>query len=151
MTIFIALVVTLISVVWIQAALINTIVPQNLGINQGEFSKPKFMYAEISTQSSRKERYIEPLPFIGTLEETKECFHASINKVESFLTLNAYKEYEHLRFTSSLFHLNDDVEVYFDVILKKIHYRGISRVALGGLKRNQLRYQKIKKAYLDQC
>lgn len=151
MTIFIALIITLISVVWLQAALINAIVPQNLGVNNGEFSKPKFIYSEISTQTSRRESFVEPLPFIGTFEETKERFHASVNKVETYTMINGYKEYEHLLFTSSFLHLNDDVEVFYDHVLKKIHYRGIARVALCGQKRNLLRYQAIKKIYLDNC
>lgn len=149
MEIFISLVVTLMMIFFIQTALKNALVPSNLGMDQDRFIYKQRLGTGISTQSTHRETFIEPLPFIGSLESSKEILHSVCVSLGKYQVINSYQNYEHLVFTSSFLRWNDDVELYFDDVLRRIHVNGISRVGFNGRKRQLARYQKIKSEYLN--
>jgi len=149
MLILSGLVVTFIIVVWLQAALKNTLVPHNIGLTQNMFAPLTTIMSGVSSQSSLKEKFVEPLPFREDLFESKRRFLEAAKEIGQFKITNEYKTYMHLVFTSSFFKLNDDVEVFFDDVLHRIHYRSVARINYFDRNRNVKRYQAIKKLYMD--
>jgi len=149
MLILSGLVITFIIVVWLQAALKNTLIPHNLGMNQQMFAQLTPLMSGVSSQTSMKEKFVEPLPFRDDLFESKRRFLEAAKATGQCRITNEYKNYMHLVFTSSFFQLNDDVEVFFDDVLHRIHYQSVARINYFDRDRNLKRYQAIKKLYLD--
>lgn len=149
MQIIIGLSITLVIVFSLQATLLNTLFPKNVGLVHESFHELTKTMAGVSTQTSIREKFIEPLPFFGSMTESREHLLESAKTFGTFTIVNEYKSYMHLVFTSSFLKLNDDVEVYFDDVLKRIHIKSVARINYLDRKRNLNRYQAIKGKYLD--
>ncbi len=101
----------------------------------------------VSTQTDLQDMKMRPLPFKGTLADSK--FHL-LRILQSLDRVKIVKEegtYIHAIFTSKVFRFKDDVEFYFDEAAQVIHFRSASRVGYSDWGVNRKRMEDITRRY----
>lgn len=139
----------LVIVVVLQLLIKNSITPDNLGVINGELAPLAKSPNCVSSYAIDKERYVEPLPFVGTYEESKQVLLEVMKDYGGMEIVKDEGDYVHLVFSTKLMKFHDDVELLFDTTLNKIYYRSASRVGYSDMGLNKERYLAIKKVYLD--
>jgi uncharacterized protein (DUF1499 family) len=117
--------------------------PVNLGIKDGKLAPCPSTPNCVSSQSSDREHFVEPLSFTGTLAEA----HAGITKIilsmKRSRIITDTDRYIHAEFTSAVFRFVDDVEFQFDEGAKVIHVRSAARLGHSDLGVNRKRIEDI--------
>ncbi|MCM1988546.1 DUF1499 domain-containing protein [Oceanirhabdus seepicola] len=125
----------------------NTQTPNNLGVKDGKLAPLSNKPNCVSTQTTMGDKKIVPLPFKENLIKSREEI---LNIIKSFPNTNIIEmkdDYIYVVFTSSRMKYNDDVEFYFDINDKVIHFRSASRVGYSAMGSNRKRYNIIKNMY----
>jgi uncharacterized protein (DUF1499 family) len=118
--------------------------PVNLGIKDGKLEPCPSTPNCVSSQSSDREHFVEPLSFTGTAAEA----HAGIKKIilsmKRSRIITDTDSYIHAEFTSAVFRFVDDVEFQFDEGTKVIHVRSAARLGHSDLGVNRKRVEDIR-------
>ena len=124
----------------------NNSAPQ-LGLSGGALkplgSKPN----GVSSQTDQSEKKVEPLPFNGDLESTKNQILKACQSFGNYEIKSQSSNYMHLVFTTGTMKYKDDVEFYFDQVNKRVEYRSESRVGYSDMGLNRQRYDAIASNY----
>jgi len=125
--------------------------PDDLGVTNGQLAECPDKPNCVSTQSTDDSKQMDPVGFSGSVDDAIEKLKSEINKLFPRARLISKQEY-YLRyeFTSLIFRFVDDVEFWFDVDNKKIHFRSASRVGHSDLGVNRKRMTKIGDHFKDE-
>jgi len=118
-----------------------------LGVSNGTLHPLSGKPNAVSTQTDLQDMKMRPLPFKGTLADSK--FHL-LRILQSLDRVKIVKEegtYIHAIFTSKVFRFKDDVEFYFDEAAQVIHFRSASRVGYSDWGVNRKRMEDITRRY----
>jgi uncharacterized protein (DUF1499 family) len=118
-----------------------------LGVSNGTLQQLSGKPNAVSTQTDLQDMKMRPLPFKGTLADSK--FHL-LRILQSLDRVKIVKEegtYIHAIFTSKVFGFKDDVEFYFDEAAQVIHFRSASRVGYSDWGVNRKRMEDITRRY----
>jgi len=125
----------------------NTHPPINLGVKNGKLATLSNKANCVSTQTTMGKKKVIPLPFKENLTNSRAEI---LNIIKSFPNTNIIEmkdDYLYVVFTSSTMKYNDDVEFYFDINDKVIHFRSASRGGYSDMGANRKRYNIIKNMY----
>jgi uncharacterized protein (DUF1499 family) len=123
--------------------------PLNLGITDGKLSPCPDSPNCVSSQSSDKRHFIEPLRYEGTKHEAMERLIDVIQGMKRCRIITMDDHYIHAEFTSAFFRFVDDVEFYFDSEAKVIHMRSASRIGYSDFGVNRKRMEKVRSLFND--
>lgn len=138
--IVILLIITLIVLFMVRK---NLKTPANLGVVGGKLaSMPKSPNA-VSSQSDDPEKKIEPIPFIGDLNESKEKILKALLAYGNMKIVTDDNNYIHAVNTTGKMKYHDDLEFYFDEKLELIHFRSASRIGYSDMGLNRKRYDSL--------
>jgi len=118
-----------------------------LGVSNGTLQPLSGKPNAVSTQTDLQDMKMRPLPFKGTLADSKFLL---LRILQSLDRVNIVKEegtYIHAIFTSKVFRFKDDVEFYFDEAAQVIHFRSASRVGYSDWGVNRKRMEDITRRY----
>jgi uncharacterized protein (DUF1499 family) len=118
-----------------------------LGVQDGRFAEIPESPNCVSTQTAQTDKLVEPIAFIGTLEESKEAFKNAITAYGGIKIVEETEDYIYAVATTSLMQYKDDIEIYFDQENEVIHYRSASRTGYSDMGLNKNRYDELKKLY----
>lgn len=118
--------------------------PEDLGCTEGRLSPCPDSPNCVSSQSSDKFHYIQPLTYRGTLTETRNALLSVIGKLSNSEMVKVKDHYVHAKFTSRFFRFTDDVEFCIDDDLRIIHVRSSSRVGYYDFGVNRRRIERIR-------
>jgi uncharacterized protein (DUF1499 family) len=122
---------------------------KDLGVTDGKLTPcPKGPNC-VSSQSTDKSHYVDPLRYEVALNEATEGLLSLLRSMESVKIINAEEGYIHAEFTSALFRFVDDVEFYFDDGQKTIHVRSASRIGYYDFGVNRRRVEWIRNRLLE--
>jgi uncharacterized protein (DUF1499 family) len=127
----------------------STCRPLNLGISDGKLSPCPDSPNCVSSQSSDKRRFIEPVRYEGTEEKAMERLIEVIQGMKRCRLATMEDHYIHAEFTSAFFRFVDDVEFYFDSEAKIIHMRSASRIGYYDFGVNRQRMEKVRSLFND--
>jgi uncharacterized protein (DUF1499 family) len=117
--------------------------PANLGIKDGKLAPCPSTPNCVSSQSSDREHFIEPLSFTGTAMEAHARITNIILSMKRSRIITDTDRYIHAEFTSAVFRFVDDVEFQFDEGAKVIHVRSAARLGHSDLGVNRKRIEDI--------
>lgn len=121
--------------------------PLNLGITDGKLSPCPDSPNCVSSQSSDKRHFIEPLRYEGTEQMAMERLIEVIQEMKRCRIITMEDHYIHAEFTSAFFRFVDDVEFYFDSEAKIIHMRSASRIGYSDFGVNRQRMEKVRSLF----
>ena len=81
----------------------------------------------VSTQSTDKKRFIEPLQYAGSLADARQKLIDILENTKRVRLLKVETDYIHAEFRSSIFQFIDDVELYFPPDQAIVHVKSASR------------------------
>lgn len=139
----------LIIIIIVQMVVKNSIVPSTIGIINGELAPLPKSPNCVSSFAIDKDKYVEPLPFVGDFETSKAKLLEEMSNYGDMEIITDDGTYMHIVFTTGKMKYHDDVELLFDLTLQKINYRSASRVGYSDMGLNKERYSEIKMKYLD--
>jgi uncharacterized protein (DUF1499 family) len=117
---------------------------EDLGCNEGRLSPCPDSPNCVSSQSSDKSHYIQPLTYRGTLTEARKALLSAIGEWPNSEMVKVTSDYVHAKFTSRFFRFVDDVEFCIDDDLRIIHVRSSSRVGYFDFGVNRRRIERIR-------
>ena len=123
--------------------------PHNLGITDGKLSPCPDSPNCVSSQSSDKKHFIEPVRYEGTKRRAMERLIEVIQGMKRCRIITMDDHYIHAEFTSAFFRFVDDVEFYFDSKAKVIHMRSASRIGYSDFGVNRKRVEKLRSLFND--
>lgn len=121
--------------------------PANLGITDGNLAPCPESPNCVSSQSTDKKHFIDPLGYDGLLAEARGKLVSIIQSTKRSRIISQENTYIHAEYTSALFRFIDDVEFYFDDTAKTIHVRSASRVGYSDLGVNRKRIESIRSVF----
>ena len=121
--------------------------PLNLGITDGKLSPCPDSPNCVSSQSSDKRHFIEPLRYEGTEQKAMERLIGVVQGMKRCRIITMEDHYIHAEFTSAFFRFVDDVEFYFDSEAKVIHMRSASRTGNSDFGVNRQRMEKVRSLF----
>ena len=125
----------------------NAYAPSKSGVKNGKLAKISSSPNAVSSQAYLDNQKVEPLKFIGNLEETRNRILNILNDYEGASIYSEGKDYIHAVLTSGKFNLKNDVEFYFDEKAEVVHFRSASRVGFSHRGKSRKNYQEIKDLY----
>ncbi len=123
--------------------------PPNLGITDGKLAPCPDSPNCVSSQSSDKRHFIEPVRYEGTEQMAMERLTGVIRGMKRSRIITMEDHYIHAEFTSAFFRFVDDVEFYFDTEAKIIHMRSASRIGYSDFGVNRKRLEKLRSLFND--
>ena len=121
--------------------------PLNLGITDGKLSACPNSPNCVSSQSSDKRHFIEPLRYEGTEQQAIQRLTDVIQGMKRCRIITIKDNYIHAEFTSAFFRFVDDVEFYFDSGTKIIHVRSASRIGYSDFGVNRKRMEEVRSLF----
>ncbi len=121
--------------------------PLNLGITEGKLSPCPDSPNCVSSQSSDKRHFIQPVRYEGTEQKAIERLIGVIQGMKRCRIITMGDHYIHAEFTSAVFRFVDDVEFYFDSEAKIIHMRSASRIGYSDFGVNRQRMEKVRSLF----
>jgi len=100
----------------------------------------------VSTLTTSKEHFIEPIKFELPLDQAREKLKGIIESEKRVKFVKGEGAYLHFIFTSFLFRFVDDVEFFIDEKENLLHFRSRSRVGYSDLGANRKRMEIIRQA-----
>jgi uncharacterized protein (DUF1499 family) len=146
--VLIALPVIGVSALWIWAQ--TAARPTNLGVTAGQLAPCPPTPNCVSTQSTTAEHQMAPLPYTGTLDETKARLRQVVEGAGRATLLTDEGPYVAYLFRSPRMGFPDDVEFYLDDQAKQIHFRAAARMGEGDGGANRTRMEAITQTFLNQ-
>lgn len=125
----------------------NNRTPNNIGVNNGRLAPMPNKPNAVSSQTEIMDKRVEPLKFIGDLENSRKLVIDIINTFKNIEIIKNEENYIYVIFSTEKMKYKDDVEFYFDDDKKLIHFRSASRVGYSDMGVNRKRYEDIKKVY----
>ncbi len=101
----------------------------------------------VSTQSDDPGKKMDPLPFKGSLEQSRQRIIDIVHSMKRTKLVAETKDSLHFEFRSALFRFVDDVLFYFDSSSEMIHFRSASRTGYSDLGVNGKRMKAISEQY----
>lgn len=101
----------------------------------------------VSTQSTDDAKKMSPLPFKGTMKETKDKIIDIVKGYSGTTIVEEREDYLHTTFKTKLLKFTDDVEFYFDEDEQVVHFRSASRMGYSDLGKNKSRMNEISNSY----
>lgn len=141
--IIVAMIILLILFMFIK----NNRIPNNIGVINGKLAPMPNKPNAVSSQTEIMDKRVEPLKFIGDLENSKKLVIDIINTFKNIEIIKSEENYIYAIFSTEKMKYKDDVEFYFDEDKKLIHFRSASRVGYSDMGVNRKRYEDIKKVY----
>jgi uncharacterized protein (DUF1499 family) len=103
----------------------------------------------VSTRSDDPARKMEPLPFVGSREESRNRVLEIVRGMKRSEVVEASDAVVHVEFRSLLFRFVDDVVFVFDESERLVHFRSASRVGTYDFGVNRRRMEEISRRYGD--
>lgn len=141
--IIVAMIILLILFMFIK----NNRIPNNIGVINGKLAPMPNKPNAVSSQTEIMDKRVEPLKFIGDLENSKKLVIDIINTFKNIEIIKNEENYIYAIFSTEKMKYKDDVEFYFDDDKKLIHFKSASRVGYSDMGVNRKRYEDIKKVY----
>jgi uncharacterized protein (DUF1499 family) len=104
----------------------------------------------ISTQSHDSRYAMPPLPFVGTLNQSKHRIIEIIKGIERSKIVYTSDSYIHVQFRTRFFRFVDDAEFLFDDAVRLVHFRSASRFGYYDFGLNRRRMSEISELYLKE-
>jgi uncharacterized protein (DUF1499 family) len=101
----------------------------------------------VSTQASRANQFVEPIPYDGPAVDAWEKLVNVIRSMPRCRIVKLEERYLHAEFRSFVFGFIDDIEAAIDEEAKQIHLRSASRVGYSDLGVNRQRIERIRQRY----
>jgi uncharacterized protein (DUF1499 family) len=120
----------------------------HVGLREGKLSECPDSPNCVSSQSAKKDHFIDPLPYNGSYLEAKQALLSVIASLPRTKIIIDNDHYIHATFTSRLMRFVDDVEFLFDDTNKQIHVRSASRVGYSDMGVNRKRVEDLRKRLL---
>ena len=146
-TIMSVIVTGIILLVVFLAANKNSAAPSTLGVKEGALSPLPDSPNAVSSQTDQAAKRVDPLPYSGTLEETKTLVKKAAAEFGGAQILADGPDYLHMVFTVPIIPFKDDVEFFFSEKERVVHYRSASRVGYSDLGVNRKRYERLRSLY----
>lgn len=121
--------------------------PNKIGVTNGKLAPMPNKPNAVSSQTEIMDKRVEPLKFIGDLENSRKSIIDIINTFKNIKVIRSEDTYIYAVFSTEKMKYKDDVEFYFDEDKKLIHFRSASRVGYSDMGVNRKRYEDIKKLY----
>ena len=121
--------------------------PSNLGVIDGRLAECPASPHCVSTQAADADHRMEPIPFAGSPDETRQQIEAVIAEMTQTKIVTTEGNYLHAEFRSALFRFVDDVEFLIDPESQLVHFRSASRVGHSDLGVNRRRMEEIREAF----
>lgn len=125
----------------------NSAVPANLGVKDGILAPLPDSPNAVSSQTDQQDKRVEPFPYFGGLEQTKDLVKKAATEFGGAQILVEKPDYLHLVFTVQFIPFKDDVEFFFSEKDSAVHYRSASRVGYSDLGVNRKRYERLRSLY----
>ena len=122
--------------------------PPNLGVVNGKLSACPNSPNCVSSQTTDKKRYVEPLRYQDTSAEARGRLVSLLDSMARTRIVTIKEDYIHAEFTSRIFRFVDDVELYFDHNGRTIHLRSASRTGYSDLGANRKRVEFIRTKFV---
>jgi uncharacterized protein (DUF1499 family) len=122
----------------------------DLGVTYGKLSPCPDSPNCVSSQSTDKKHYIQPLRYQDRLPEARDRVISVLHSMDRSTVVTVQENYIHAEFTSRLFRFVDDVEFYFDDEHKTIHLRSASRTGYSDLGVNRKRVEHIRNRFVSE-
>ena len=119
--------------------------PGYVGIRDGKLSECPNSPNCVSSQTVKKDHFVDPLSYNGSYNEAKQALLAIINSLPRTKIIADNELYVYVTFTSRLMRFVDDVEFLFDETNKQIHVRSASRVGYSDMGVNRKRVEDLRK------
>ncbi len=128
----------------------NNMVPRNLGPDDsGRLGELPSSPNAVSSQTDDLSRRVEPLPFIGSLSESRQRLVRAAEAYGRVRLIRDEPNYLHMVFTTALMRYKDDVEFLFVEEDRTIHVRSASRIGYSDMGLNRSRYDQLRLFYLE--
>jgi len=101
----------------------------------------------VSTQSPDPARAMEPLPFIGGRQESRDRILEIVRSMKRSEIVEVSEAFLHVQFRSRVFRFVDDVIFLFDETERLVHFRSASRVGTYDFGVNRRRMEDISSRY----
>ena len=118
--------------------------PVNLGVKDGKLLPCPSSPNCVSSQSSDKEHFIEPLRYTSSRADAMADLKKIVHQMKRTAIVSETGNYLHVEFTSALWRFVDDVEFWFDENAHVIHVRSASRVGNSDMGVNRKRIGEIR-------
>jgi uncharacterized protein (DUF1499 family) len=118
--------------------------PVTLGVKDGKLLPCPATPNCVSSQSSDKEHFIEPLKYTSSTAEAVADLRKIVQQMKRAVIVAETGNYLHVEFTSALWRFVDDVEFSFEEGAHVIQVRSASRVGNSDLGVNRKRVEKIR-------
>ena len=126
----------------------NNRIPSDIGIENGKLSPiPKSPNAVSSQTDDVKKKKVEPLVFKDTFEVTKKAVLSAFEKYGNIEIIKNNENYIHAVNKTGIMKYKDDIEIFFDVNERLVHYRSASRIGYSDMGLNRKRYNEIARLY----
>ncbi len=126
----------------------NYITPRSVGITDGALSEVPRSPNGVSSQTDVTGKRVDPLPFQGSVEETRQALLAAAESFGTYRLKTDEGTYLHLVFITPVMRFRDDVEFLLDEEAQVVHLRSASRVGHSDMGLNRRRYEAIRQHYL---
>jgi uncharacterized protein (DUF1499 family) len=113
--------------------------PANLGVKNGRFAPLAEMPNGVSTQSSKPDQQMDPIPFTGSNSKEMQRIVAAVTSMPGSKIVEQDSHYLRAEFTSRIFRFVDDVEFFIDDKEKVIQFRSASRIGYSDMGVNRRR------------
>ena len=98
----------------------------------------------VSTQSTDKARFIEPLHYVGSLAVARQKIISILKNTKRMLLVKVETNYIHAEFRSLIFQFVDDAEFYFPPEKTIIHVKSASRKGYYDFGANRRRVERLR-------
>lgn len=122
----------------------NSTVPSILGVKEGKLAPLPPSPNAVSSQTRQADRYVQPFPYAGNREQTKDLVKKAAADFGGARILVERPDYLHMVFTIPVIPFHDDVEFFFSDSEGLVHYRSASRVGYSDLGVNRKRYERLR-------
>ena len=101
----------------------------------------------VSSQSTDKARFIEPLHYAGSLADARQKLIDILENTKRVRLVKVETDYVHAEFRSSIFQFIDDVELYFPPDQAIIHVKSASRKGYYDFGANRRRVERLRSRF----
>lgn len=136
-------IVLIIIILFLVMVVKNMKTPVGLGHDQGRLASMPQSPNAVSSQSDDPEKKVDPIPFKGDLNESKEWIKKALLAYGGIKILREEDNYIHAVSTTSKMKYHDDLEFYFDEKAGFIHFRSASRIGYSDMGLNRERYNRL--------
>ena len=125
----------------------NLRTPTHLGHKEGQLAAMPDKPNAVSSQTDIVEKYVEPLPYKASREETLAALISTLNNMGGNDVQIQESHYIYTVFTTAKLRFHDDVELLLDDKAQKVHFRSQSRAGHSDMGLNRKRFEQFKELY----